>query len=192
MQASSLALAIATGAFAIMLLWRVRPSLGAGRRGRRAALKEAQAHIEAAGDDPARALALCDAADLMAARLAGSGSAQALYMRAMRADPSSVEVVSRTVAGLERRPRTLESVLWRHLSAGPWNGPMQTAMLASLDALRSLYEGPLRNGVRARALANLRGALKAEASTASAGASTASAATEGGPQPGGQKTVGSA
>jgi hypothetical protein len=184
MQASSLALAVATGAFALMLLWRVRPAFGPGRR-RHAALKEAQARIEAAADEPSRALALCDAADLVAARMAGSGSAKGLYMRAMRADPSSVDVVSRAVAGLARRPRALESVLWRHLSLsapavppGSRKGPARGAMLASLDALRSLYEGPLKNGVRARALANMRDAFTDAGSVA--------------PQPGGQNTVGSA
>jgi hypothetical protein len=175
MQASSLALAVATGAFAVMLLWRVRPSFGPNRRKRRAAMKEAQARIEAAADDPSRATALCDAADLVAARVAWSASAQALYMRAMRADPSSVDIVARAVAGLAHRPRALESVLWRHLAAGAWKGPTRGAMLASLDALRSLYEGPLKNAVRARALANLRDAFEKE-SAAQAGQNTVGSA----------------
>jgi hypothetical protein len=184
MQASSLALAVATGAFVVMLLWRVRPAFGPGPRSRRAALKDAQARIDGAADEPSRATALCDAADLVVARVAGSASAQALYMRAMRADPGSVDVVSRAVAGLARRPRALESVLWRHLAAGVWRGPAQAAMLASLDALRTLYEGPLRNAPRARALANLRVAF--DAGPASAGGAGGAA------QPGGQNTVGSA
>lgn len=184
MQASSLALALATGAFVVMLIWRVRPSLGASRGSGRAALKEAQARIESAPDEPSRALALCDAGGLMAGRVAGSASAQGLYMRAMRADPASVEVVARTVAGLAKKPRILESVLWRHLSAGPWTPASQSAMIASLDALRSLYEGRLKNAVRARALANVRDALAARTHGKQAPKDGETA------QPGGQNTVG--
>ena len=182
MPVPSTLLVVAIAAFVVMLLWRVRPSFGPGRRGGRAALKEVQARIEAAPDEPSRALALCDAGDLVARRIAGSASAQGLFMRAMRADPSSVDVIARTVAGLSKRPRALESVLWRHLGSGSWSGPSRGAMVASLDALRALYEGPLRNAVRARALANARDA----ASTAGSSGTPARAA-----QPGGQKTVGS-
>jgi hypothetical protein len=185
MQASSLALALATGAFVAMLIWRVRPSFGSTRGGGRAALRDAQARIESAADEPSRARALCDAGDLMAARVAGSAGAQGLYMRAMRADPASTEVVARAVAGLAKRPRVLESVLWRHLSAGPWTAASRGAMTASLDALRALYEGPRRNAVRARALANVRDALGASSPPGGAGGGR-------GPHPGGQKTEGSA
>lgn len=182
MQASSIALVVATGAFVVMLLWRVRPAFGGGRRGGRAAFKEAQGRIEAAPDEPSRARALCDAAEVVgAARIAGSSRAKGLYMRALRADPASVEVISRTVAGLSRRPRALEAVLWRHLGSGPWSGAGAGATVATLDALRALYEGPLKNAVRARALA-----YASEAVSLAAGRTAAPAA-----QPGGQKTVGS-
>jgi hypothetical protein len=156
----------------LMLLWRVRPAFGPGRRSGRAAFREAQARIEGAVDEAARAKALCDAADVFvaAAPLAGSLRAQGLYVRALRTDPASREVVARTVAGLSRRPRTLESILWRHLGSGAWDGPSKAAMVVALDALRALYEGPLRNAVRARAIGHAREAL----------------------QPGGQNTVGSA
>ncbi len=172
MQLPSIALVIATGAFVLTLLWRVRPAFGPVRRAGKAALREAQTRIEGAADEAARARALCDAADIVVgdAPLAGSVRAQGLYMRALRADPASGEIVARTVAGLHRRPRALESLLWRHLGSGPWDGPCRSAMVAALEALRVLYEGPLRNAVRARAIANARNAL----------------------QPGGQKTVGSA
>jgi len=92
-------------------------------------------------------------------------------LQSLRSDGRSVELVARAVAGLAGRPRRLEAVLWRHLAAVPWTGDSAEAARASLDALRALYEGPLRNAVRARALAHACDALG---------------------QPGGQNTVGSA
>lgn len=158
MQDWSIPLVIAIGAFLAVLLWRVRPanpSWGRKRRGRRQALRDARARIEAATDGPGRAIALCDAADLMAKSIAGISSASGLYLRAMRSDPCSADVIERAAAGLATRPRTLESLLWRHLAlAGPWTGAARDAARASIDRLRALYEGPLRNAVRARALAN--------------------------------------
>ncbi|HTQ45416.1 MAG TPA: hypothetical protein VMI75_21810 [Polyangiaceae bacterium] len=95
--------------------------------------------------------------------------AMAVHLRAMRDDPASVRVVEQAVAALSRRPRALEVVLWRHLAAAPWESRRE-AVVASLDALRSLYEGRRRNQVRARAIAHARETI----------------------QPAGQKTVGSA
>jgi hypothetical protein len=82
-----------------------------------------------------------------------------LYVRALRADPSSVRIVERAVAGLAKRPRALEKVLWRHLATAPWTATRE-ATVASLDALRVLYEGPLRSALRAKAFANARDAVK--------------------------------
>lgn len=96
-------------------------------------------------------------------------SAVAVHSRALRDAPGSVQAVEQAIAALSRRPRALELVLWRHLAAAPW-GDRREAVAASLDALRSLYEGRLSNQVRARAVAHARESL----------------------QPGGQKTVGSA
>jgi hypothetical protein len=87
-----------------------------------------------------------------------TASAKALYLRALRADPGSVLVVQRVTAGLARRPRALESLLWRQLSAAPWRD-FPEATRASLDALRALYEGPLRNATRAKAISNARESL---------------------------------
>jgi hypothetical protein len=159
----SLPLIVAIGAFLTWLLWRVRPAPpGWGRpsRVRREALEEARARVLAAPDGATRALALCDAADLMARRLVGVPNATGLYLRAMRSDPQSSEVVQRAAVALASRPRALEALLWRHLAViGPWNGPARAPARASLDLLRGLYDGPLRNAVRARALANALGSL---------------------------------
>jgi hypothetical protein len=150
----SIPLVVATAAFLALLLWRTRPFIG-GRdtAAERAALREAQARIEAAKTEPERATALCDAAERMRA-----GEAKGMYLRAMRADPASAQVVERAVAGLAGRPRTLESLLWRYLSSRAWTGSKE-ATRAALDALRVLYEGPLKNTVRAKAMAHARDAL---------------------------------
>jgi hypothetical protein len=151
----SVPLVVATAAFLALLLWRLRPLIGRGRGAGagREALREVQARIEAAKTEPERAVALCDAADLMRA-----GEAKGMYLRAMRADPASVPVIERVVAGLARRPRTLESLLWRYLASRPWTDA-KDATRAALDALRVLYEGPLKNAVRAKAMAHARDAL---------------------------------
>jgi hypothetical protein len=153
-QEWSLPLVLAAAAFLVVLLWRVRPLIPGRRRGTsREDLSQAHSRIEAATTEPERARALCDAADLMK-----TGSAKALYLRALRADPGSVEVIHRVVAGLTRRPRALESLLWRHLGAAPWRD-FPEATCAALDSLRTLYEGPLRNATRAKAIANARDAV---------------------------------
>jgi hypothetical protein len=160
MQDWSLPLIVATAAFFAVLVWRVRPlvALGRGRGVGREALREVQDRIEAAKTDSERAVLLCEAAEHM--RLRG---AKGMYQRALRADPSSVNVIERMVVGLAHRPRAVESLLWRHLSSVPWT-QSRDATRAALDALRVLYEGPLKNGVRAKAIANARDALTSSSS----------------------------
>ncbi len=85
----------------------------------------------------------------------------AVHLRAVRDEPGSPQVVEQAVAALSRRPRALEAVLWRHLAAGPWEG-RGDAVVASLDALRSLYEGRLRSPVRARAIAHAKQSVLGE------------------------------
>jgi hypothetical protein len=161
MQDWSIPLSLSTAAFLAWVIWSVRPAIGWRRRRRvpRMALSEARARIESARDPRDRALALCEAADLRAKTIAGAASATGLYLRAMRSDPLSAEIVNRAAAGLASRPRTLESLLWRHLAIGPWPHPAREAVRASLGHLCRLYEGPLRHANRARALANARDAL---------------------------------
>jgi hypothetical protein len=163
MQTWSLPLIVATGAFLAVLLWRVRPSVPWGRRRREAreARREVQARIETASNDEERARALCDAADLAAKSVGRKARAASLYQRAIRADPRSMQIIARAVAGLAARPHALESLLWRHLAAVPWSGASRDAARASLDALHALYEDPLKSHVRARALANARDLLDA-------------------------------
>lgn len=155
MQDWSIPLIVATAAFLAVLVWRVRPVIGWGRApGASAdAIREAHARIEAAKSEQDRAVALCEAATLV-----GPRGARGLYLRAMRADPRSVAVIEQAAAALSRRPRALEALLWRRLASTPWN-EAPAASRAALDALRTLYEGPLRNPVRAQAMAHARDAL---------------------------------
>jgi hypothetical protein len=161
MQKSFVPLIAAAGAFLLVLLWRVRP-LGlwtTKHHASRQALREAQQRIEVARDDVGRAAALCDAADILSRQVGGQLRAKSLYLRATRTDPKSVDVIKRAMVGLARRPRALESLLWRRLATVAWNqAPEATA--ATLDALRGLYDGPLRNAIRARAIQNALDALK--------------------------------
>lgn len=170
MNGSSLPLLVAVGLFLAMVLWRVRPALGSGRRPG-ASRAEIDAHLkkaEAAKDEAERAVALCDAADLLTPR-----AALGLYLRAMKADPASVTVVDRAVAGLKKRPRALEAGLWRHLAGTPWTAHRE-ATEAALAALQSLYEGPRRNPLRARFVAQARAALGGTAPPTSGGAAARS------------------
>jgi hypothetical protein len=146
-------LIVAAVAFLLVLLWRVRPVVGWTKAaGGREAMKAAMARVATAPDDAARAVALCDAAELSVTR------SRALFLQAVRADPKSAAVVGRAVAHLSRRPRALEALLWRHLGSVAWTESRE-ATRASLDALRVLYEGRLRNAVRAKAMVHARDAL---------------------------------
>jgi hypothetical protein len=149
----NLPLLISAGVFVVFLLWKVRPSFGARRDGSvRAALREAKKRVAEAKSDEERARALCDAADACAAGIAGAGSAVGYYLRAMRVNPRSAELVDRASKGLARRPRALESLLWRRLGAERWAGGGEAASRAALRQLAALYGGPLRNPSRARAM----------------------------------------
>jgi hypothetical protein len=131
--------------------------------GKAVALDEAKARITAAKTDEERALALCDAGDAAAARFRGSESAIGYYLRAMRASPRSAELVTRAAKGLARRPRALESLLWRRLGAEPWKDGGEAAAKVALDELARLYGGPLRNAARASAMQHARELLEGSA-----------------------------
>jgi hypothetical protein len=153
-------LVVASFVFVAFLLWRLRPSMGgAGGRGKGGALRAAKQRVETAKSAEERALALCDAGDAAAGGLAGGDSAVGYYLRAMRTNPSSAELVARAAQGLARRPRALESLLWRRLGAEPWTGGGEAAARAALEELARLYAGPLRNGPRARAMENAKAVL---------------------------------
>jgi hypothetical protein len=137
--------------FAGFMVWRMRPTFHRTRGEGRTLLRAAQRRIEVAATPGDRARALCDAGDACAASLR-SASAVGYYLRAMRTDPTSSILVERAAAALEKRPHALESLLWRRLGAEPWSGTSRSAAATALRELAFLYEGPLRNRARARAL----------------------------------------
>jgi hypothetical protein len=137
-------------AFAAFIVFKMRPQLSEGSRENALALKDAQKRILDAKDEPERARALCDAADACA-RLGRTNSAVGFYLRAMRADPRSKEIVMRSASSLANRPRALEKLMWRHLAAEPWTGDGRDAALAALRTLATVY-GRRPNQPRARAL----------------------------------------
>jgi hypothetical protein len=148
-----LPLVIAAGVFGAFMLWRVRPAaFNLGPPAGRGALREARKRIEAAKDDVTRAVALCDAGDAAASTVAGGGGAVGFYLRALRTDPRSVAVVDRAAATFARRPRALESLLWRKLSSDPWTGATRDPARAALKHLVVLYDRRRRTSIRARAL----------------------------------------
>jgi hypothetical protein len=161
MQDWHIPLIVAAAVFLAFILWKMRPAVFALPSGKhRAKLRDAQKRIEAAKDDASRAAALCDAAEAAATQPGGVTSATGYYLRAMRTDPRSPDIVDRAAAGLSRRPRALESLLWRRLGAEPWSGEGRAAAQAALRHLATLYDGPLQNAARARALENALAALE--------------------------------
>jgi hypothetical protein len=156
-----LALAVAAVLFALRIIWQVRPSFGPRKdvRTGRKALVAARARAAAATTPAERAMALCDAGDARAHSIGSLTSALGYYVRAMRVDPTAAEPIVRAARGLARRPRALEALLWRRLSGAPWEGATRVAALAALTELERVYRVPLRNRIRAAAIAHALAAL---------------------------------
>jgi hypothetical protein len=156
-------LAIVASVFLLVVLWQNRPAFVGTRPSLRVALKDARARIEGAKDEPSRALALCDAGDACALALGRANTAIGYYLRAMRCDPHSVAIVDRAALGLAKRPRALESLMWRRLGAEAWTDGTREPAMAALRQLVKLYEGRLRDPHRARAIEHALAALSATA-----------------------------
>jgi tetratricopeptide (TPR) repeat protein len=144
-------LLISAIAFMAFLVFKMRPALGRDGREHAAALKEAKDRIEKAADDDAKAKALCDAGDACV-RLGRLNGAVGFYLRALRANPKSKEVVERTATGLATRPGQLENLMWRQLGAVEWKSDARDAQLAALRALASVYAKKPRHQHRAKAV----------------------------------------
>jgi hypothetical protein len=157
----NLPLLVAAVVFALFLLWRLRPSIVSTRGKSSLALREAKKKIEAATDDLSRATALAEAGGACA-ELGRTTGAVGYFLRAMRADPSSADLVNRAAAALARRPHALEALLWRRLGSAPWADSGRGAALAALAHLAALYAGPIHHRPRARALAYAIAALGGE------------------------------
>lgn len=152
-------LLVSAAVFAAFIVFKVRPHFGGDGRTRSHALKDAKARVATAPDEPARAAALADAGDACAS-LGRFGECASFYQRALRTDPTSASLVARLAAALTSRPRLLESLLWRHLSHGSAEADARAAMVASLEALASLYGRSPRTDTRRRGLEHVTDALR--------------------------------
>ncbi|MBX3190183.1 MAG: hypothetical protein KF819_24360 [Labilithrix sp.] len=155
-------LLVSAVAFAAFMIFRFRPVISGDGRATAAALKGAKQQIAAAKDDAARAKALCDAADA-SARLGRFRTAVSFYLRAVRAEPGSKEIVQRASVSLARRPAALEKVLWQQLAASPWTGEARDAARIALEALAQSYAKRPRFAARARAIEHALDALGGDA-----------------------------
>jgi hypothetical protein len=147
------AVAVLFGAFVI---WKYRP-LGVfeGASPLGPDVRRARERAREASTPRDRATALVEAGDLASA----SGHATAAigyYLRAMRVEPGWVEPVRAACRGLERRrPRALETLLWRRLAQLAWDPDTGDAARAAADGLAQLYAGRLRERDRAAAMRKL-------------------------------------
>lgn len=153
--------------FAAFLIFKMRPAVTPRARASAVALNEAKKRIESAKDDRDRAIALADAADACAF-LGRTNGAVGYYLRALRADPSSTQIVERAGTALARRPAALELLMWRHLAAHPWTGEHRAAAVAGLRTLARVYGKRRRYHVRAQAIEHALAALGAEPASAAA------------------------
>ncbi len=152
----TIALLVVAVGFLGLVVFRTWPHMGKRRNlPLGAALKAARAKIEAADTDAAKAAALSDAADACALAFGRGEAAASYYLRAMRILPGSVELVERACKGLEHRPRTLESLLWRRLGADAAHASTREATVAALKGLATVYAQRPRHAVRARAVDNV-------------------------------------
>lgn len=161
-------LAIVACLFAAFVLWKNRPVFTPGGRKRASDAKAAELRAESAGDGPARAKALTDAADAHAE----SGRRRAaldLYIKAVDADPSSTAALERAATSLGRSRRALERLAWHALAVGSKDDAHRALAVAALERLASLYERRPTLTVRARAFRALSATLAASPSSAKAG-----------------------
>ncbi|MCC6554185.1 MAG: hypothetical protein IT372_14360 [Polyangiaceae bacterium] len=155
------ALAAAAALFVAFLVFKMRP---VRRRGRAfvAELAAARERVRRASSPEERVEALCEAGALAARGAGREAAAAGLFLRAMRAAPASPQVIERAAAALARSaPRVLEKMLWRRLSALPWEGAHRAAARAAALGLRDLYLHALRDRGRAGLMGKLADELAA-------------------------------
>ncbi len=153
---------VAAVIFGLYVLYKFRPILGErGAGSGRAELRDARARLTKATTDAERLDALLAAGDACARTVGLGGGASAYYFRAMRLAPTSDQVVEHVAQGLARRPRILETLLWRRLGAEPWTGESTNATRAVLRQLIAIYTTKRRSALRARAMENALSAIEA-------------------------------
>ncbi|MEO7110853.1 MAG: hypothetical protein ABI183_10475 [Polyangiaceae bacterium] len=153
---------VAAGIFGLYVLYKFRPFFGeAGSGAGRGDLREARLRLTKATNDAERLDALLAAGDACARTVGLGGGASSYYFRAMRLAPANDEVIVHAARNLERRPRILETLLWRRLGTEPWTGEHTKATRAALRQLISIYTTKRRSALRARAMERALAALEA-------------------------------
>lgn len=151
---------VASVIFGLYVLYKFRPFFGeAGGGAGRVDLREARARLTKATTDAERLEALLAAGDACARTVGLGGGASSYYFRAMRLAPSSDQIVEHAARHLARRPRILETLMWRRLGTEPWTGDQTKATRAALKQLIAIYTTKRRSALRARAMERALAAL---------------------------------
>jgi hypothetical protein len=154
------ALAAVAALFLGFLLVKLRPV--SRSRVLSAEVTAARMRARTAATPRLRASALCEAGEISAKQGQRGAAAAGYFMRAMKADPASVEIVERTAnALLRQRPGLLEKLLWRRLAAVPWDEAHLPAARSMALGLGRVYGRSLRNKARAEVLRRLAQRLEA-------------------------------
>lgn len=149
------ALAAVAALFLGFLLVKLRP-VSRSRAALSAEVSAARSRARTAATPRLRAEALCEAGEVSAKQGRRFTAAAGYFLRAMKADPTSAEIVERAANALQRRrPGLLEKLLWRRLAAVPWDDAHRAAARSLSLALGRVYERGLRDKARAEVLRRL-------------------------------------
>ncbi|MEO8874354.1 MAG: hypothetical protein ABI461_02105, partial [Polyangiaceae bacterium] len=153
----------AAAIFGLFVLYKFRPVFeGNGSGAGPAELREARKRLTQATSDTERLEAILAAGDACARTVGLGGGASSYYFRAMRLAPTSAEIVDHAAKGLARRPRILETLLWRRLGAEPWTGDCANATRAAIRQLIAIYTGNRKSALRARAMERALASLQSQ------------------------------
>lgn len=150
METSQIALLIVAGFFVGYLLLQVRPLLSPKRRALLSEVRTSRKRALEASTDHERAAALV-AGGRAAAQAKRFTSAAGLFLRALRLDPRSAELVETAAASLTPRPRLGRTLFERRLAALTADGVKGPAYIALVKALADVY----RKNPRWRGLASV-------------------------------------
>lgn len=138
METSQIALLIVAGFFVGYLLLQVRPLFSPKRRALLSEVRSSRKRALDATTDHDRAAALM-AGGRAAAQAKRYTSAAGLFLRALRLDPASVELVETAAASLAPRPRLGRTLFERRLAALTAEGVRGPAYVALVKALADVY-----------------------------------------------------
>ncbi len=156
MDATQITLIGVAVVFGGYLLVQVRPAFSPRGRALLAEVRSSRKRATEATTPELRAVLLAQAGEA-AARAKRWVSAAGLFLRALRADPESVSLITRMTAALSPRPRLLGSILERRMDSLSESDRGRRAFIAMARALVDLYQGPLRRRFHAKLIGRLIG-----------------------------------